>query len=225
LPCTGTGSSDERRVHEQVPQRPDRGHVGGSEQTVWLHQDCHLGPEAAGLVRDPGDVYDPVHGSVRDLRGPFVLGQVQRGERKRIEIRPRWPVVQIDRQPVAERRHPGAKAGVRTIPTEQLPEPPPDREECANSEGRAVRRVGRRNQLHPSREVVRAADPRQLPHILEPKVVGEIVDSPRPEVCAVFGSRLIREPPSIRGTTGAWAVVRTRQLAPMLVANGHDVVG
>jgi hypothetical protein len=29
----------DRRVHDQVPERLDRGHVAGTEQSVWLHED------------------------------------------------------------------------------------------------------------------------------------------------------------------------------------------
>ncbi len=46
--------------------------------------------------------------------------------------------------------------------------------------GGALRRVARRNQLYQQREGVLAADPRQLPDILEPKVAGELVDPPGP---------------------------------------------
>src|SRR6185312_4780426 len=39
--------SQRRRVHEHVPKRRDRGHVGGPEPSVWLHQDGHLAAVAA----------------------------------------------------------------------------------------------------------------------------------------------------------------------------------
>jgi len=45
----------------------------------------------------------------------------------RVEVRTGWGVAQICRQPVAERRHPGAEAGVRAIPSEQLADLPADR--------------------------------------------------------------------------------------------------
>ena len=73
--------SQHRRPDDQVPERPDRGHVEGPEQAVWLHEDGPLAAVAADAVRDPADEADPVHGSVGDLQGPLVVGQIQRGER------------------------------------------------------------------------------------------------------------------------------------------------
>src|SRR5690348_5666176 len=49
-------------VHDQVPERLDRGHVAGPEQSVWLNQDRHLAPLAAGLVRNPPEMQDAMHG-------------------------------------------------------------------------------------------------------------------------------------------------------------------
>lgn len=34
--------SHDRRVDDEVPERPDGGHVGGPEQSVRLHEDGHL---------------------------------------------------------------------------------------------------------------------------------------------------------------------------------------
>ena len=76
---------------------------------------------------------------------------------ERVEVRAGWGVAQIRRQPIAERWHPGAKAGVRAVPTEQLPHRPPDREERADGAGGRLRRVGRGDQPHQPKEVVRAA--------------------------------------------------------------------
>ena len=59
-----------------MPERPDRRHVEGPEQTVWLHEDGPLAAVAADAVRDPADEADPVHGSVDDLQGPLVVGQI-----------------------------------------------------------------------------------------------------------------------------------------------------
>ena len=66
--------SQHRRTDDQVPERPDRGHVEGPEQAVWLHEDGPLAAVAADAVRDPADEADPVHGSVGDLQGPLVVG-------------------------------------------------------------------------------------------------------------------------------------------------------
>src|SRR5215472_19242692 len=195
---TGTGGcrppvpphlSQHRWIDDQVPERPDRGDVSGAEQSIWLHVDGHMGAEPASIVRDPANVHHPMHGPVGDLCCPLVLEQVHRGEGECGEVRTGWGVAQICRQPVAERRHPGAEAGVRAIPAEQLAELPADREERANGDGGALRRVARRNPLYQQREVVRAADPRQLPDVLEPKVAGELVDPPGPE-----SVRAVREP-------------------------------
>ncbi len=79
--------SQYRRPDYQVPERPDRGHVEGPEQPVWLHQDGHLAAVATGPVRDPADVHDRVNGPVNDLRGKLVLEQVERGEGKLVEVR------------------------------------------------------------------------------------------------------------------------------------------
>src|SRR5215218_7040166 len=84
----------------------------------------------------------------------------------------------------ASKSGPGAasrrSAGVRAVPAKQLPDLPPDRPERAGDAGGAVRRVARGDRLHQPREVVRAARPRQRPHILEPEVAGELVDPPGP---------------------------------------------
>src|SRR5687767_14326055 len=45
--------SHQRRVHDQVRERPDRGHVAGPEQPAGLHVDGHLAAVAARLVGDP----------------------------------------------------------------------------------------------------------------------------------------------------------------------------
>jgi hypothetical protein len=68
-----------RRVDDQVPERPDRGHVGGTEQSVWLHVDGHMGAEPARLVRDPANVHHPVHGPVGDLRRPGTVRLLRTG--------------------------------------------------------------------------------------------------------------------------------------------------
>src|SRR5437016_1194295 len=67
--------SHHRRVHDQVAERPDRGHVRGTEESVRLHVDGHLGAEAAALVRNSPDVEDGVDGLVGDLHRPLVLEQ------------------------------------------------------------------------------------------------------------------------------------------------------
>src|SRR5271170_3450376 len=118
-----------RRVHDQVPERPDRGHVAGPEQPVWLDEDGHLAAVAAGPVWNPAEVHDPVNSPVDDLRGPLVAGQVQRGEGQGGDVRAGWGLAQIRRQPVAKRRPLRAGAGVRAVPAEQLPGLPADRPE------------------------------------------------------------------------------------------------
>src|SRR6266540_996374 len=65
--------SHDCRVDDQVPERLDRRHVGGPEQSVWLYENGHLAAVAAGLVWDPAEVQDPVHCAVGDLRGELVL--------------------------------------------------------------------------------------------------------------------------------------------------------
>ncbi len=88
--------------------------------------------------------------------------RVQRGEGERFEVRAGWGVAsQIHGQPVAERRHPRAEAGVRAVPTEQLSDLPPNCEERADGARGALRWVGRGKAVHQPRKVVRAARPRQ----------------------------------------------------------------
>ena len=53
------GLPDQRRVDDQVPERPDRGHVATPEQAVRLDQDGHLAAVAAKVVGDPAEVQDP----------------------------------------------------------------------------------------------------------------------------------------------------------------------
>jgi hypothetical protein len=54
-----------------VPERRDRGHVAGPEQSVWLGVDRQLAAVAARLIRDPADVHHRVNGPVDKLRGPW----------------------------------------------------------------------------------------------------------------------------------------------------------
>ena len=61
----------DRRIHDQVPERPDRGHVC-ARQSVRLDVDGHLGAVTTVPVGNPADVYDAMHGPVDDLRRPLV---------------------------------------------------------------------------------------------------------------------------------------------------------
>src|SRR5215204_100220 len=181
--------SHQRRVDDHVPKRLDRGHVGGAEQPVRLEQDRHLPPVAARPVWDPAEVHDCVDGPVGHLSGELVFEQVERGER--VEVRAGRGVAQVLRQPVAERRYPGAQAGVRAVPAEQLSDLPPERPESAGGARPASRRIARADLPHQPREVVRAARRRQRPHVLQPEVAGDLVDAPGPG-----GVRGVREPHS-----------------------------
>jgi hypothetical protein len=91
--------SHDRWVDDEVPEGPDRGHVGGSEPTIGLRVDGHLAVVATSPVGvgDPPEVHDPVHGPVGDLRGELVVDQVERGEGEPVEVRAGWGVAQIDR--------------------------------------------------------------------------------------------------------------------------------
>ena len=177
------------RVDDQVPERPDRGHIGAPEQSVWFDQDGHLGTEAARSFRDPADVHHRMDSPIRYLRRELVVEEVQRCEGERSEVGAGGGIAQIGGQPVAERRDPGAEAGFGTFPTDQLPELPPEREERANRPRGALRRVGRGDQLYEPREVVPAARSWQLPYVLEPEVARDLVDPPRPG-----GVRRVGEP-------------------------------
>src|SRR5829696_7648913 len=142
---------------------------------------------------------------VDDLRGKLVVEQVERGEGKGVEVRTGWGVAQIRRQPIAERRRPGAVAVVRAVPPKQLPDLPANGPERAGGAGGATLRLLTRGELpHETREVVRAARRRQCPHVLEPEVVGELVDPPGPG-----GVRGVREPHS-------WTSIHTVFAGPAL---------
>src|SRR5262249_59009541 len=115
-----------------APERRDRGHVGGPEEPVRLHEDGHLpavgappvaAPVADTLVADPAQMHDRVNGAVDDLRRPLVLDEVQRRERESLEARARLRLTQVRGHPVAECRAWRAIADVLTVP----PERPPDR--------------------------------------------------------------------------------------------------
>ena len=69
-PATAVRCPAASPVDEQVPERPDRGHVDGPEASVRLHEDGHLAAVAAGSVRDPAEVQDSVDGPVGDLPPP-----------------------------------------------------------------------------------------------------------------------------------------------------------
>ena len=127
-----------------------------------------------------------MHGLVGGLGGELVLEQVQRVEGKRLELR-NGGVAQICRQPVSERGHSRADAGVRPVPAQELPDLPPDREQRADGPGGAARRVEPGDQLHRLGELVGAVRRRDRPHVLEPEITRDLVDSPRPfRVCGVW---------------------------------------
>jgi hypothetical protein len=52
---------------------------------------------ATSLVTDPTEVHHPVHGAVEDLDGVLVVGEVERGEREGLEVRPARGVAEIAR--------------------------------------------------------------------------------------------------------------------------------
>src|SRR6266508_5158860 len=119
-----------------------------------------------------------MHGPVGHLRRPLVLELVQRGERKRADLRARGHVTQIARQPIPERGHPGANAGVRAVPAEQCAYLPSGLPQNTDDEWGTVWKAARDDLRHQPRELVRAAWRRQRPHILDLEVVGELVDAP-----------------------------------------------
>jgi hypothetical protein len=78
----------------------------------WASRGRPPGAVAASPVRDGTQVHHPVHGLVSDLRRKLVVGQVKRGEGGRVEGRAGCALAEVRRQAVAERRLPGAEAGV-----------------------------------------------------------------------------------------------------------------
>ena len=137
-----------RRVHDQMPEGPDRGHVAGPEQSVRLDVDGQLAPVTTVSVGHPADVHDSVNGPIDDLRRPLVSDQVQRGERKRVELRAGGAIAQIHRQAAAKRRPLRPVSGARAVPTEQPADLPPGRPERAGGTRGAARRVARGDELH-----------------------------------------------------------------------------
>ena len=135
--------------------------------------------------------------------------QVQRREGERIEVRAGCGVAQIRGHPFAERRHPRAKADGRAVPTEQLPNPPPDRKERADGAGGTLRRVG--GGKEPSTNRRKSSEP-PVPgksHTSSSRK-SRVSSSMRQgwEVCAVFGSRIVdliqtRQPNPTSATVGA----------------------
>src|SRR3954471_8662123 len=89
-------------VHNQVTEGLDERHVSLPEQTAGLDVDGHLALVVAVALIHPGQVEHRVHGSVRQLRGIFVFGAVERHERRGAEIQARR-VAQIVWQPGGER--------------------------------------------------------------------------------------------------------------------------
>src|SRR6266568_7213835 len=81
----------------------------------------------------------------------------------------------------------GADAGIGPVPTEQLAELPTNRPQRSAGK-RTAGRVTRREALNEPMEVARAAGRRKRPHVLEAKIVRELVDSPWPR-----GLRAVRE--------------------------------
>jgi hypothetical protein len=124
-------------------------------------------------------MHHAVHRAVGDLCGELVVEQVQRSERERCERGAGRAVAQIRGEAVAQCRHSRTNAVVGAIPTQQRAELPANREQRAHHPRRFVRRVARRHALYQEREVVGSARRRQLPHVLEPEVAGELVDPPR----------------------------------------------
>src|SRR5215207_6938873 len=90
-------------------------------------------------------------------------------------------------------------------PTQAAPRPSANGPERAGGAGGTTLRPLTRGELpHETREVVRAARRRQRPHVLEPEVVGELVDPPGPG-----GVRGVREPHS-------WTSIHTVFAGPAL---------
>jgi hypothetical protein len=182
-------------VAEQVPERPDHGHVCGSQQSVRLDEHSHLAAVAARIVGHPAEVQDSVHGLVGDLRRPPVVGQVERREWQRGEVGA-WGIAQVPRQPVAEAW--GTRESRPALGRSQ-PSSSPTLHRIANSVQTAeelwdgssptLHRIANSVQTaeelwdgspaakpHQKREVVGAARRCQRPNVLEPEVAGGLVD-------------------------------------------------
>lgn len=181
--------SHRRGVDDQIPEGSDRGHIDGSEEPIWLDQDGHLAAVSTRPIGNPAEVHDSMHGAVGYLRGELVLNQVQRGEWERVEVGA-WCVQQVFRQTLAQRRHSLSKPGLRLIPPEQLADFPADRPQRARKPG-ALRGIAGGETLHQRGEVALLTMRGQRPHVLEPKVGGDLMDAPRTRgVRAVRKSRL-----------------------------------
>ena len=191
------GSRAASRDRRARGERRDRGQVGLTERAVRLDEHGDLAAEPVAAAGHPTDVQDPVHGPVRELERPFVIGEIQRGE-----VRHPRPAADLLRHPVAERDRSAATFGRRPVEPEQAAELEPDREQRAH-DARAAAEVHRTPRLYEPREVVRAAWGRECPQVEEPEAAGEVVDAPWAggvggggEAC-VHGPGLVTEPGSL----------------------------
>ena len=90
-----------------------------------------------------------------------------------------WGVAQVGGQAVAQCLDAFPEAGLRPIEAEHPPDGPPDGEQRPH-DGEVRSCIERRPQVDQSPEVVRVAGRWQCPHVQNLKVIGDVVDSPRP---------------------------------------------
>ena len=74
-----------------------------------------------------------MHRAIGDLGSELVVGEVQRGERERLQLR-RRRVAEVRRQPIEERGNTGAEPAVGLIPAEHTADLPAHREQRAHGE-------------------------------------------------------------------------------------------
>ena len=101
-------------------------HVGRPECPVRLDQNGHLTVVPTGPSGTQLRCITAVHGLVGELGHPFIVGQIDRGERETRDVRT-GAVAQVGRQPVAQRRRAIADSRAGAVQPEHLPELLPDR--------------------------------------------------------------------------------------------------
>ena len=166
----------QRRVNEQAPERCNASHIEPSKQTVRLHQHGHLAAVAAGIVGDPAHVHHRVDGPVRQLGSPLIVSEIEPNGRGVCRTRSGRGIVQIGRQPAAQGGYSGADAGVRAVPSEQLPA---SGSRTASGRSRTgCSRYRRRLSAAPTVGSRRARPVWAAPTRHKVKVAGDFVDAP-----------------------------------------------
>ena len=123
-----------------MAERLDERHVELTKLAAGLDVNAHLRAITTVALFDPRKVQHTMHGVVRDLRGPFVVGAIQRygaGSLQEVaDHRSLRTTSKIVGKTCAQRRFgaPGDRTFLRGIvPTEKGPQATAQRKECSKS--------------------------------------------------------------------------------------------